>query len=190
MDISSFIDAVVRTAQEFFQSLSSAVVSSPLLVAGIGTATLILVLLLLILFRRRRRRLPAVGLPAQELTEERLMDSVNLDDLIAMGTDLYQTLGHSVRDVTRPSKDVADLIIDSKNGQRWIARCLAKPTINSQEVASFRKAIRKASIPQSALITSGSFTSEALDEAERGDIHTLEVLQLIDYLSKAKQMPE
>lgn len=175
---------------EFPQSIIEILSGSPLFVIGIGGAVFILALVLLILMRRRRRRAPA-GIPTPEpVTEEKMLESLNLDDLVAMGTDLYQTLGHSVRDVTQPSRDVADLIIDSKDGQRWIARCLAKPTINSQEVASFRRAIRKAGIPQSALITSGSFTTEALDEAARGDIHTLEVPQLIGYLSRAKQKPQ
>jgi hypothetical protein len=190
MDLSSLIDSISRAVQGSFQSLREAAASSPLLVVGVGAAVLIIVLLLLIILRRRRRRSPAGSLSPHELNEEKLIESLNLDDLIAMGTDLYQTMGHTVRDVTRPSKDVADLIVDSKDGQRWIARCLAKPTINSQEVASFRKAIRKAGIPQSALITSGSFTTEALDEAARGDINTLEPTQLIEYLSKAKQIPE
>lgn len=172
------------------QSILESLSASPLLVIGIGAATFLLVLLLLVILRRRRRRLPAEDLSPQDLTEEKLMESVTLDDLIAMGTDLYQTLGHHVRDVTRPAKDVADLIIDSSGGQRWIARCLAKPTINSQEVASFHKAIRKTGIPQSALLTYGSFTNEALEEAERGDIHVLDLPALIDYLAQAKRLSE
>lgn len=175
---------------EFPQSIIETLSGSPLLVIGIGGGVFILALVLLILMRRRRRRAPA-GIPTPEpVTEEKMLESLNLDDLVAMGSDLYKSLGHTVRDVTRPARDVADLIIDSQTGERWIARCLAKPTINSQEVASFRKAIQKAGIPQSALITSGSFTMEALEEAERGDIHTLDTQQLIQYLSKAKDMPE
>lgn len=173
----------------FPQSIVDRLTSSPLLVIGIGAAVFIIVLLFLIILRRRRAGSTAPSSP-HELTEERMMESVNLDDLVAMGTDLYQTLGHTVRDVTRPSKDVADLIIDSRDGERWIARCLAKPTINSQEVASFHKAIRKAGIPQSALITNGSFTNEALDEAERGNIHTLDLPQLIEYQAKANKLSD
>lgn len=182
-----------RTLSGFFlakshpQEIIQRLPDSPVLIIGIGAAVFILVLLLIFLRRRRRGRQAEATPPPQELSEESLMQSVNLDDLIAMGTDLYQTLGHSVRDVTRPSKDTADLIIDAENGERWIARCLDKPTINSQEVAVFGKAIRKAGIPQSALLASGSFTSEALDEAARGDIHTLEVPQLIEYLSQARE---
>jgi hypothetical protein len=170
------------------QSIIQTVFNSDLLLIGIGAVVFLIVLLLLIIFRRRRRRGSITDPSPQDLTEERLMESVNLDDLIAMGTDLYQSLGHTVRDVTKPSKDVADLIIDAQSGQRWIARCLYKPVINSQEVASFRKAIQKAGIPQSALITSGSFTNEALEEAARGEINTLELPELIEYQSKAKQM--
>jgi hypothetical protein len=172
------------------QSILENLSESPILIIGLGAVVFLLVLLLLIILRRRRRQQSGSTPIPQDLSEEVMMGSVNLDDLIAMGTDLYQTLGHTVRDVTRPSKDVADLIIDSQNGERWIARCLGKPTINSQEVASFRKAIRKAGIPQSALITNGSFTTEALDEATRGEINTLDVPQLIDYLSRARQKPE
>jgi hypothetical protein len=190
MDLSAIINSILRTTRELFQSFGARIASSPVLVVAFGAVFIILVLLLLIILRRRRGSKAGESLPPQELNEQNLMKSLNLDDLIAMGTDLYQTLGHTVRDVTRPSKDVADLIIDSNAGQRWIARCLGKPTINSQEVASFRKAIRKAGIPQSALITSGSFTTEALDEAARGDINTLDAPQLIEYLSKAKQIPE
>jgi hypothetical protein len=174
----------------FPQSIIDRFSSSPLLVVGIGAAVFLVALLFLIIMRRRRRAGSTKPVLPHELTEERMMESVNLDDLIAMGTDLYQTLGHTVRDVTRPSKDVADLIIDSRDGERWIARCLAKPTINSQEVATFHKAIRKAGIPQSALITNGSFTNEALDEAERGEIHTLDLPQLIEYQSKANELSE
>lgn len=177
----------LKLTTELPQSILEAFSASPLLVIGIGAGVFLLVLFFLIILRRRRgRALPSTA--PQELSEGTLMESVNLDDLIAMGTELYQTLGHTVRDVTRPSKDTADLIIDSKEGERWIARCLDKPTINSQEAASFRKAIHKAGIPQSALITSGSFTQEALDESERGQIHTLEAPQLIEYLSNAKKL--
>ena len=180
----------MNISSEFPQSILESLSASPLLVVGISATVFLLALLLLFMRRRRRRSIPGQDLSPQDLTEEKLMDSVTLDDLIAMGTDLYQTLGHHVRDVTRPSRDVADLIIDSKAGQRWIARCLAKPTINSQEVASFRKAIRKTGIPQSALITYGSFTTEALEEAERGEIHTLDLPELIDYLAQAKNISE
>lgn len=172
-----------KLAQSIIETFSA----SPLLIAGVGVVIVLIVLLIVVILRRRRGSAQSAMAP-QEMTEESLMGSVNLDDLIAMGTDLYQSLGHTVRDVTRPKKDVADLIIDSKEGERWIVRCLDKPTINSQETASFRKAIHKAGIPQSALITSGSFTSEALEDAERGQIHTLETHQLVEYLSKAKDL--
>ncbi|MGD2163152.1 MAG: restriction endonuclease [Anaerolineales bacterium] len=189
MDLSTYSYKPLSAFGELPQSIIERLAVSPLIIGIIGAVVFAIALLLLIILRRRRRRGLTAAPSPQDLTEEKLLESVTLDDLVAMGTDLYQTLGHNIRDVTKPSKDVADLIIDSENGQRWIARCLYKPVINSQEVANFRKAIQKAGIPQSALITSGSFTSEALEEAARGEINTLELSQLIEYLSQAKQMP-
>ena len=174
------------------QSILQILSDTRFLVLGIGTIVFVLALLILILRRRRRRRLqtgPARAEVMDVSAAEIFVPIADLDELVEMGSELYQTLGHNIRDVTIPGKDVADLIIDAKNGERWIARCLAKPTINSQEVAAFRKAIRKAGIPESALITSGSFTLEALEEAERGPIHTLDFVQLSEYILQAKQMP-
>jgi hypothetical protein len=177
---------------ELPQSILQVLSDARYLVLGIGTVVFLLALLILILRRRRRRRIQTDPERAEAMGVSPFEDFVpitGLDELVEMGSELYQTLGHKIRDVTHPGKDVADLIIDAKNGERWIARCLAKPTINSEEVAAFRKAIRKAGIPESALITSGSFTPQALEEAERGPIHTLDLVQLDEYIIQAKQMP-
>jgi hypothetical protein len=115
------------------------------------------------------------------------LPSPEAQELAKLVTELYGLLGHKVeRVIAQPDHDV-DLMIQSSNGKKWIARCSSlEETVGETEVRNFYGVMRQEQAAQGAIITLGGFSPQARQWAKSNLLYLLDKKEFFDYLQRAR----
>jgi hypothetical protein len=76
---------------------------------------------------------------------------------------LYKLTGHNITHVEEVNENVTVLIISSKNGESWVARCDSSDLIRQEDIQSFVNSLSKLKPQRIAIITDGKFSTSALN---------------------------
>lgn len=101
--------------------------------------------------------------------------------------ELYSTRGHRVLEIVDRSETVIDLVIQSKSGQKWIARYCHVGVVDTSNVHALLSTKEVDKAVQVALITDGRVTEEARVMADGRTIHIADQAEFDKYLSKARR---
>jgi len=113
-------------------------------------------------------------------------------ELARLVSELYALLGHKVeRVIAQPDREL-DLLIQSSNGKKWIARCNGlEETVGETEVRNFYGIMRQEQAAQGAMITLGDFSPQARQWAKSNLLYLLDKKEFFDYLQRARvRQPE
>ena len=81
--------------------------------------------------------------------------------LVDEAIELYRSLGHTVEQVAEIDELRSDLLIQSSNGEKWVARCDSTAQISSSSVKLFLTHLANYQAKKAAIITTGVLTSSA-----------------------------
>jgi hypothetical protein len=81
--------------------------------------------------------------------------------LVDEAIELYQSLGHTVEQVAEIDELRSDLLIQSSDREKWVARCDSNAQISAGSVKIFLTHLATYEAKKAAIITSGALTSRA-----------------------------
>lgn len=81
--------------------------------------------------------------------------------LVDEAIELYHSLGHTVERVAEIDELRSDLLIQSSEGEKWVARCDSNAQISAGSVKLFLTHLATYEAKKAAIITSGALTSRA-----------------------------
>lgn len=81
--------------------------------------------------------------------------------LVDEAIELYHSLGHTVERVDEIDELRSDLLIQSSEGEKWVARCDSNAQISAGSVKLFLTHLATYQAKKAAIITSGVLTSRA-----------------------------
>lgn len=138
--------------------------------------------------------LPFIINRAQSLARE---NATSLNDLIALTADefeqlvaeTYRTFGYDVQFFTAQGDRVIDLMLRSSTGEKSVVQCkLWRGNLGELVVRDFYDAMRHAGAVEGAIITTGTFTSQARDWAQDKEIHLYSGGQFLNVVHRAESM--
>jgi len=99
--------------------------------------------------------------------------------------ELFSLLGHRVEGAIKQGGGTTDVIIRSKTGEMWIARCLYMDEVDEAAVQKFLEAVYTDKTGQIAVITTGTTAQEAQRLAHTESVQLVDGALFQDYLKRA-----
>jgi hypothetical protein len=81
--------------------------------------------------------------------------------LVDEAIELYNSLGHTVEQVAEIDELRSDLLIQSSNREKWVARCDSNSQVSAGSVKLFLTHLATYQAKKAAIITTGALTSRA-----------------------------
>ena len=100
--------------------------------------------------------------------------------------ELYSIRGHRIAEVVERSSIVTDLVISSREGEKWIARYARVAVVDVPVIQELLVAKQKENANQAALITSGTITAGARLMSDGKSIHLADRVEFDKYLLQAR----
>jgi hypothetical protein len=122
----------------------------------------------------------------------------NVDDLHKLSphefedmvVEYFQAMGHKAKRTGSIGDHGVDVVIDAKNGEKWIAQCKRwRGNVGESIVRDFYGVIQHEKADKGAIITTGVFSNQAKDWAKGKPILLMEGDEFLGQLKKARNQP-
>jgi len=107
------------------------------------------------------------------------------EELVA---SIYRSRGHKVKVIGRQGDHGIDLIVNAKNGERWLVQCKRyKGKVGEPAVRDLYGTMHHENADRAAIVTSGVFTPQAKAWARGKPIHLYDGKQLVKLAKQRKK---
>jgi hypothetical protein len=104
--------------------------------------------------------------------------------LVDEAIELYQSLGHTVEQVAEIDELRSDLLIQSSDWEKWVARCDSNAQISAGSVKLFLTHLATYQAKKAAIITTGTLTSRAKRLLEGKPMEFIDSATLANFRNK------
>lgn len=136
---------------------------------------------------RMKHKLHKTGKSAQSPVDLLELSPQQFEDMVV---DLYQTYGHRAWRTSQIGDHGVDIIIEAKNGERWIAQCKRwRSSVGEPVIRDFYGTMHHEKAAKGALITSGTFTPQAREWANGKPIFLYDGEEFLTAWRRSKKKP-
>lgn len=150
----------------------------------LGTGLVLVPLEIFLTWRSRRVRFAQLE-NARSLNELRTLTPAQFEELVA---ETYRRMGHQAKVVGATGDHGIDVLIKCRDGQKWAIQCKRwRSSIGEPVVRDFYGAMLHEKVNKGAIITTGTFTAQAVEWARGKPISLYDgqaFLRLVNHLRK------
>ncbi len=153
-----------RAIQPFMKFLPEPLNTTLFILTGVGLLTLNV----WIWYKGKRKFLRKAG-KVRGVEELQELTPAGFEKMVA---ELYRRLGHKARRAGRSGDHGVDVVVDAKNGEKWVVQCKRwRGKVGEPQVRDFYGTMQHEKVEQGAIITTGGFSRPARNWARGKPIH-------------------